>query len=70
MPAMRTALASLLCLATSLLAQVPSPKQFLGHDIGEDRYLCNYTDLVRYFRAVDAASDRVTLREIGQTSYG
>lgn len=42
----------------------------LGHDIGEDHYLCNYTDLVRYFRAVDVASDRVALREIGKTSYG
>ena len=66
----RSAIASLFCFATALTAQVPSPKQFLGHDIGEDRYLCNYTDLVRYFRAIDAASDRVTLREIGQTSYG
>jgi hypothetical protein len=56
--------------AAALAAQVPSPKQFLGHDVGEDRWLCNYTDLVRYFRAVDQASDRVALAEIGRTSYG
>lgn len=54
----------------SLAAQAESPKQFLGHDVGEDRWLCNYTDLVRYFRAVEAASDRVTLRDIGETGYG
>lgn len=59
-----------LSLFAALCAQVPSPKQLLGHDIGEDHYLCNYTDLVRYFRAVDVASDRVALREIGKTSYG
>src|SRR5215467_8901110 len=59
-----------IALAAALAAQVPSPKQFLGHDVGEDRWLCNYTDLVRYFRAVDQASDRVALTEIGKTSYG
>ena len=57
-------------LAVPLPGQVPSPRQFLGHDVGEDRYLCNYTDLLRYFRAVAAATDRVHLAEIGKTSYG
>lgn len=54
----------------ALPAQVPSPEQFLGHDVGADRYLCNYTDLVRYFRAVEQASDRVVLQDIGASSYG
>ncbi|MBM4060390.1 MAG: peptidase [Planctomycetes bacterium] len=64
-----------LCLAATLLgpfaaAQVPSPLQFLGHEVGADFQLCNYTDLVRYFRAIAAASDRVRLVDVGATSYG
>jgi hypothetical protein len=51
-------------------AQVPSPVEFLGHEVGADYRLCNYTDMVRYFRAIEAASDRVRLVDIGPTSYG
>ncbi len=54
----------------NLTAQVPSPVEFLGHEVGADYQLCNYTDLVRYFRAVEQASDRVKLVDIGETSYG
>ncbi|MFM1873307.1 MAG: hypothetical protein RL398_2729, partial [Planctomycetota bacterium] len=59
-----------LSLLASALAQVPSPMEFLGHEVGADYKLCDYTDLVRYFRAVDAASERVRVVEIGETSYG
>jgi hypothetical protein len=55
---------------TVLVAQTPSPKEFLGNEVGADRYLCNYTDMIRYFRAVEASSPRVRLREIGVTGYG
>ena len=62
---------SLLALScAAALAQVPSPVQFLGHEVGADYKLCNHTDLLRYFEAVDAASDRVKLVDIGTTSYG
>jgi hypothetical protein len=57
-------------LAPALLGQVPSPVTFLGHEVGADRKLCNYTDLIRYFEAVDAASERVKLVDIGASSYG
>jgi hypothetical protein len=56
--------------ALPALAQVPSPKQFLGHEVGADYQLCNYTDMVRYFRAVQGQSDRMQLVDIGPTSYG
>ncbi len=65
----RRAAASLL-LAVVAGAQVPSPAQFLGYEVGADERLCNFTDLMRYFRAVAAATDRVRLVEIGKTSYG
>lgn len=66
---LRRTAASLL-LAVVAGAQVPSPVEFLGHEVGADERLCNFTDLMRYFRAVAAASDRVRLVDIGRTSYG
>ncbi len=57
-------------LAPPAAAQVPSPKEFLGHEIGADYQLCNYTDLVRYFRAIEKQSDRMRIVDIGPTSYG
>jgi len=51
-------------------AQVPDPEGFFGHEVGADYKLINYTDMVRYFRAVEAQSDRVKLADIGPTSYG
>ncbi len=64
--------ASLLAFAALLPAQqaVPSPVDFLGKEVGADHYLCNWTDMLRYFRAVDAASDRLELHEIGPSGYG
>ena len=43
---------------------------FFGHEVGADYKLINYTDMTGYFRAVEAASDRVRLVDIGPTSYG
>ncbi|HEX5054755.1 MAG TPA: M14 metallopeptidase family protein [Planctomycetota bacterium] len=57
-------------LAPSASPQVPSPKDFLGHEVGADYQLCNYTDLVRYFQAIEQKSDRMRLVDIGASSYG
>ena len=54
----------------SAAAQVPDPVAFFGHEVGADYKLINYTDMTGYFRAVEAASDRVRLVDIGPTSYG
>jgi len=48
--------------------QLPSPEQFLGFRVGEDRKLARWDKIVEYFKLVDAASDRVTLRELGKTT--
>ncbi|MCA8941868.1 MAG: peptidase, partial [Planctomycetes bacterium] len=63
---------SLLCwlTASSLSAQVPSPREFLGHDIGADHFLADYTQLRAYWKALDEASDRLVVEEFGTTSYG
>ncbi|MCK5940657.1 MAG: peptidase, partial [Planctomycetes bacterium] len=73
MPALRSLVLSLAAATLPLstaAAQVPDPVDFFGHEIGADYKLVNYTDMVRYFRAVEAASDRTRLVDIGPTSYG
>ncbi len=62
--------AASLWLPTTALAQVPSPVEFLGHEVGADHQLCNYSDMMRYFAAIEKQSDRMRLVDIGATSYG
>ncbi|WP_380784321.1 M14 family zinc carboxypeptidase [Sphingomonas sp. R86520] len=63
-------LTSALGLCGSALAQsVPSPKAVLGHDPGDDYYLANYEDSIRYFQALTKASDRIKLFEAGKTTH-
>lgn len=60
-------------LANSLPAQMPAittPKQFLGHDIGEDYYLANYQQLKAYWEKLATESDRMKLVTIGKTEEG
>jgi hypothetical protein len=63
-------LTSALGLCAPALAQtVPSPKAVLGHDPGDDYYLANYEDSVRYFQALAKVSDRIKLFEAGKTTH-
>ncbi|MCC2975912.1 M14 family metallopeptidase [Sphingomonas sp. PL-96] len=63
--------ASALGLCVPAMAQdVPDPKAVLGHDVGEDYYLANYEDSIRYFQALARASDRIKLFETGKTTHG
>jgi hypothetical protein len=47
---------------------VPAPRAVLGFEPGDDRRLADWATLVRYFRALDRASDRVVFRELGRTT--
>lgn len=49
---------------------IPTPASSLGHEVGADFELATYEESIRYFQALDAASDRLELREIGETSFG
>ncbi len=49
--------------------QVPTPKQFFGHDIGADYQLPNYTKFITFWQAL-AASPRAKLDTIGLTAEG
>ena len=48
----------------------PSPESVLGFRVGEDRKLADWTQIVGYFRALDAVSPRLTVEEVGKTTEG
>src|ERR687888_1364031 len=49
---------------------VPSPKDVLGHHVGEPRKLTYYTDILKYYNALAAASPRLKLLSIGKSNEG
>jgi len=49
---------------------LPTPASVLGFVPGTDRRLTEWGPVVDYFRALDAASDRVTVRQLGLTTNG
>jgi Zinc carboxypeptidase len=65
-----------LLVLVALLAQaqtsttLPTPASTFGFEPGTDRKLADYDQIVRYFKALDAATDRVKLLEIGKTAEG
>ena len=46
---------------------VPSPKEILGHHAGAPRELTYYAEMLEYYRALAAASPRVSMTPIGRT---
>src|SRR5215210_7283473 len=60
----------LLFVSASLSAAVQSPSQFLGFEVGADRKLADYKQIVSYFRALDAASGRIDIETLGKTTLG
>src|ERR1700733_14285611 len=49
---------------------VPSPRDVLGHDIGAPRVLDRYSDILKYYRALAAKTQRVKIIETGATEEG
>ncbi|MEO6877517.1 MAG: M14 metallopeptidase family protein, partial [Gemmatimonadaceae bacterium] len=58
--------------ASSASAQghVTTPKEFFGHNIGDDYYLPNYDQFMAYWHKIDGESDRMQVVEMGKTSEG
>ena len=52
------------------VAGLPSPKDVLGHHIGEPKKLTYYADILKYYRALAAASPRVKIVTIGRSNEG
>ncbi len=51
-------------------ADLPSPESVLGFKVGADRKLADWTQVVDYFRKLDAASERVKIDGEGKTTLG
>ncbi len=51
-------------------AGIPSPREIIGHHVGEPKKLTYYEDILRYYRALAAATPRVTVMEIGTSDEG
>ena len=49
-------------------SSIPVPKEIVGHEVGE--WHITHDRLVNYMKAIDAASDRVTLKVTGTTHEG
>jgi hypothetical protein len=56
--------------ALPAMAQVPRPVEVFGFEPGADYRLADYTQLIEYYRRLDAASDRVLMQEIGRSTRG
>ena len=52
------------------MAGLPSPKDILGHHIGEPKKLTYYADILKYYRALAAATPRVKVVTIGKSNEG
>ncbi|MBI3950812.1 MAG: hypothetical protein HY314_10215 [Acidobacteria bacterium] len=49
-------------------SNAPTPASVLGFEPGEDRKLAIWDQVVEYFKRLDAASDRITVEELGRTT--
>ncbi len=52
----------------SAAADIPTPQQFLGFRVGEDKKLARWEKIVEYMRVIANGSERVRLRELGRTT--
>lgn len=49
---------------------VPTPEAFFGFSMGAEGQLADWSQIVEYFKTVDAASNRVLVQELGKTTNG
>ncbi|MCM2317205.1 MAG: M14 family metallopeptidase, partial [Thermoanaerobaculia bacterium] len=65
-----TLLAVVLVSTTGLAQQLPTPSEHLKMSIGEDRVVADYRQIRDYFAMLDAASPRVSIETLGETTLG
>jgi hypothetical protein len=56
--------------ATSTIRQIPTPEQFFGFRMGEDRKLARWDRLVEYYELLGRESDRVRVVNMGPSTMG
>ncbi len=57
-------------LATAQTKKITTPMEQFGHNIGDDYFLANYTQLTAYWQKLARESDRMKLVSIGKTAEG
>lgn len=60
----------ILLFSLSLVAQVPSPRSILGFQPTDDKTIADWTQITNYFAKLDAASNKIFVKEIGKTTLG
>jgi len=70
-----TSTALVLCLlaateAASGQTRITSPRSQFGHNIGDDYFLVNYSQMIEYWQKLDRESDRMKMVRIGTTAEG
>src|SRR5829696_2618337 len=50
--------------------KITTPKEFFGHNIGDDYWLANYDQFSAYWKKLDSESDRMQVVEIGKSAEG
>ncbi len=48
--------------------EIPSPEDSLGFQVGADRKLADWQEIVSYFRELEQSSDRGVVQELGRTT--
>lgn len=56
--------------ATTNTALIPSPQSVLGFAPGTDRTIADWKEITAYFARLDAASDRLLVRSLGESTEG
>jgi len=63
-------IAALSCSVAAFAKTPPTPSEFLGFEVGSDRHLADYRQIVSYFKALAAESPRVRVENLGPTTLG
>jgi hypothetical protein len=63
-------LISLLARGSGYAQNVPSPEEFLGFKVGADFHLITYDQALAYFQAMEEASPKLKIIELGKTEMG
>jgi hypothetical protein len=56
--------------AAQSAASIQTPSQFLGFEVGADRTLADYKQIVSYFSALASSSNRIEIENLGPTTLG
>jgi hypothetical protein len=70
MPAAVVLLSLAATLAGPSAAAVPSPEAYFGHRMGADGSVLDWNQVVSYFQALEAGSDRIRVAVLGQSTEG